>query len=102
MLIVDFGRDESGPDRSGKDPNHFRFHIFIRKRNKIGKGRSGKRNLLFGISETVQFDRKDIDNGRKPVLKSGNTNACNHFKHPTQCNMIQPQKKYYRQIASQI
>jgi len=46
-------RDESGRDRSGKDPNHFRFHIFIRKR---------KRNRESSIGKTKSVIR-DIRNG---------------------------------------
>ena len=44
-----------------------------------GKIRSEKRNRICGISESVQFDRKHVDNGRKLVLKN-RYNTCNHFK----------------------
>ena len=57
-------RDENDRERSGKLSNHFRFHIFIRKRKRKRESRSEKRNRKYGMSETEQFDRKHIGNGR--------------------------------------
>ena len=54
--------------------------------NENGKARSGKRNRLCGISETVQSDRKHVDNGREPVLKSGNEESCNPSEYSTRHN----------------
>jgi hypothetical protein len=50
----------------------FVFIISFGNESGNGKARSEKRNRLCGISETVQFDRRHIGNGREPVLKSGN------------------------------
>jgi len=46
-------RDESGRDRSGKYPNHFRFHIFIRKRKQERESSVGKTKSVI----------RDIGNG---------------------------------------
>ena len=46
-------RDENGRDRSGKDSNHFRFHILIRKRER-------ERELSVGKTKAVM---RDIGNG---------------------------------------
>ena len=54
--------------------------------NGNGKARSGKRNRLCRISETVQSDRKHVDNGREPVLKSGNEESCNPSEYSTRHN----------------
>ena len=50
----------------------FVFMFLFGNENGNRKPQSGKRNRLCGISETVQFDRRHIDNGRKSILKSGN------------------------------
>ena len=52
--------------------------------NENGKARSGKRNRLFGISETVQFDRKHVDNDRETVLRNGNNKSYNPLIRSTQ------------------
>ena len=54
--------------------------------NGNGKARSGKRNRLCGISETVQSDRKHVNNGRELVLKSGNEESCNPSEYSTRHN----------------
>ena len=64
----------------------FVFIFLFGNGNGNGKTWSGKRNRLCGISETVQFDRSHVDNGREPVLKSGNNESCNTFKCSTPHN----------------
>jgi len=64
----------------------FVFTFLFGNGNENGKARSGKRNRLCGISETVQFDRNHVDNGRKSVLKSGNNELCNPFECLTRHN----------------
>ena len=64
----------------------FVFIFLFGNGNGNGKARSGKRNRLCGISETVQFDRKYIGNSRESIVKNGNTHTYNHSKCSTQCN----------------
>ena len=64
----------------------FVFIFLFGNGNGNGKARSGKRNRLCGISETVQSDRKYVDNGREPVLKSGNEESCNPSEYSTRHN----------------
>ena len=58
----------------------FVFIFLFKNGNGNRKAGSRKRNRLCGISEMVQFDRSRVDNGRKPVLKSGDNESCNLFK----------------------
>ena len=59
---------------------NFVFIFLFGNQNGNGKARSEKRNRICGISESVQFDRKHVDNGRESVLKNWYNKSCNHFK----------------------
>ena len=59
---------------------NFVFIFLFGNQNGNGKARSEKRNRICGISESVQFDRKHVDNSQESVLKNWYNKSCNHFK----------------------
>ena len=61
--------------------------FFSRKRERERKRRSGKRNRIYGMSETKLFDRERVDNGRESIIQIGKINANNHIKCATHRNI---------------
>lgn len=88
-------RDESGRAVGNGRENTsttFVFRFYTREREREREHRSGKRNRIYGMSETGLFNREYVDNGWESGIQIGKIAAYNYFEHLTCCETYKLQQ----------